>query len=82
VARDDSALCVHDEDVRLVVGAELAGADALGVGDGRPAPAIPLDERTTLVRSVSDVEAEKRELGMILLEVCVGDRLALARASP
>jgi hypothetical protein len=82
VARDDPALRVDDEHVRLVVGAELAGADALGIGDGRPTPAVPLDECSAFVGSVGDVEAEKRELGMIPLELCVGDRLALTGASP
>jgi len=43
---------------------------------------VPLDEGAALVRRVGDVEAEKCELRVILLELCVGDRLALAGASP
>jgi hypothetical protein len=82
VARNDPPLRIHHEHVGLVVGSELAGAHAIGIGDGRPAPAVPLDERATLLRRVSDVETEKRDLGVILLELCVGDRLALAGASP
>ena len=68
--------------MRLICRAELPRALALGIGDGRPAPAVLLDERATLLLRVSDVEPEKRELGMVLLERCEGDRPALAGASP
>jgi hypothetical protein len=82
VARDDPALRVDEDEVRLVVGAELPRALALRVDDRRPRPAELLDERATLLRRVGDVDPEVRDLGMTLLELCVGDRLASARASP
>jgi hypothetical protein len=68
--------------VRLVVGAECAGAFSFWILDGRPTPAVAIGERLGLVRSVRDVDAKVRELRILLLELCVGDRLALARASP
>jgi hypothetical protein len=82
VARDDPALRVDEDEVRLVVGAELPRTLPLRVVDRRPRPAELLDERATLLRRVGDVDPEVRDLGMTLLEFCVGDRLAPARASP
>ena len=82
VARDDSALRVHDEYVGLVVRAEPSGESAVRIGDRRPGPPVPLDELPTLVRRIRDIESEKRELRVISLELGVGDRLALTRASP
>jgi hypothetical protein len=82
VCRHDPPLGVDDDEVRLVVRAELPGALPLGILDRWPRPAVALDERATFFSGVGDVDAEVRELGMILLELCVGDRLALARASP
>jgi cell wall-associated NlpC family hydrolase len=43
---------------------------------------VALDERPGFVRRVGDVDAEVFELGVLGDELCVGDRLALARASP
>ncbi len=82
VARHDPSLRVDHEDVWLVGRTEAPRAVAMRVGDRRPAPPVPLDERSALVRRVCDVEAEKCELRVTLLELCVGDRLALAGASP
>ncbi len=82
VAGDNSALRVDHEDVGLVRRPEPPRAVAIRVGDRRPAPAIPLDERAPFFWGVCDVETEKRQLRMTLLELGVGDRLALARASP
>ncbi len=68
--------------MRLVRGAQAPGALSLRVLDRVPGPAVAVDERPRLVGSVGDVDADVRDLGIRLLEVCVGDRLALARASP
>jgi hypothetical protein len=68
--------------VRLVLGAEAPRSLALSVDDGRPRPAIALDEASRLLRRARDRDPEVRELGVILLKLCVGDRLALARQSP
>jgi hypothetical protein len=82
VPRHDPPLRVDDDEVRLVVGSELARSLPQRIVDRRPRPPVLLDERAALVRSVGDVESDVLDLGMALLELCVGDRLALARASP
>ncbi len=82
VARDDPALSIDHEDVRLIGRSEASRPFAIGIGDRRPAPLVAVDEGATLVGRVGDVEAEKGELRVTLLELCVGDRLALAGASP
>jgi len=82
VARDDPALRVDHEDVRLVGRPEAPRKGAVGIGDRRPRPLVPFDEVAAFVRRVRDIEAEKGELSVIALELGVGDRLALARASP
>jgi hypothetical protein len=79
---DDPAVRVHDDDVRLIFGAEAAGTYPLGVSDGRPGPAEPLDEGSCLVSGVGDVQPDVRELRVLLLKLGIGDRLALARSSP
>ena len=43
---------------------------------------MALDERAALLGRVRDVEPEVLDLWVALDELCVGDRLALARASP
>ena len=68
--------------MRLVVGSQGASAVPLWILDRGPVPAEALDEFLSFVRSVGDVDAEVRDLRVLLLERCVGDRLALARASP
>jgi len=78
----DVAGCVDEDEVRLVVGSQRAGAVSLGILNRRPAPVVALDERLPLVRSVGYVDAEVPDLRVLLLERCVGDRLALAGSSP
>jgi len=68
--------------MRLVVGAELPRALALRVLDRGPRPPVALDERASFVGRVGDVDPEVGELRVTLLKLCVGDRLALAGASP
>jgi hypothetical protein len=63
-ARDDPPLRVDHDHVRLVVGAERAGALAVTIGDRGPRPAVAIYERASLVRRVGDVEPEIRVLGM------------------
>ena len=58
--RHDPALRVDHDHVRLVVGAELAGALALRIRDRGPRPAFLLDERAALLGRVGDVEPEER----------------------
>ena len=66
----------------LVRGTQAPGALSLRVLDRVPGPAVAVDESPGLVGSVGNVDPEVGDLGIRLLEVCVGDRLALARASP
>jgi hypothetical protein len=66
----------------LVVGAEPSRALSLGILDRRPRPLVAIDEVASFVRRVRDVDAEVLDLRMGIFEVCVGDRLALACASP
>ncbi len=82
VPPDDPALGVDQDDVRLVLRTEGACPHPSRIVDGRPVPVVPLDERTCLVSRAGDVDPEKRDLRMLLLESCVGDRLALTDASP
>jgi hypothetical protein len=82
VRRHDPAVLVHEDEMRLIVGAQPPGALAQWILDRRPGPAVAVDERPSLVDRVGYVDPEVRQLGVILLELCVGDRLALARASP
>lgn len=79
---DDGAVCVDEDEVGLVVGSQRAGACPLRILDRGPGPAVALDECFPLVTSVGDVQAEVGDLRVLLLELCVGDRLALAGASP
>ncbi len=81
-AADDASLGVDGHHVRLVLGPERACPPALRIEERRPVPAVPAHERARVVEGAGDADAEVRELRMLLLEVCVGDRLALARASP
>jgi hypothetical protein len=78
----DVSVRIDEDEVRLVVGSQRAGAVPLWILDRGPVPVVALDERLPLGRSVRDVDAEVRDLRMLLLERCVGDRLALAGASP
>jgi hypothetical protein len=80
--RHDPPARVDHDHVRLVVRAERAGAFASRVRDRRPRPAVALDERAPLLRRVRDVDPEIGVLRVRLLELGVGDRLAVARASP
>lgn len=73
---------VEKDDVRLVVGADRLRKRPFGIADLRPVPALLLEKAARLVRRVGDVQPEVAVLGMSLDEVCVGDRLALAGASP
>ena len=82
VAGDNSALLVDHEDVRLVRRTERPRAVAIRIGNRRPAPTVALDEISALLWGVRNIEPEKRELRMIAVKLCVGDRLALAGASP
>jgi hypothetical protein len=79
---DDAALVVDEDEVRLIGGTERTGAVSLRILDRRPGPPVALDERLRLICSVRDVDAEIGDVRVVLLEVCVGDRLALAGASP
>ena len=68
--------------MRLVGRPEAPRAVSLRVGDRRPAPPVALYESIAFVGRVRDIETEKCELRVTLLELRVGDRLALAGASP
>jgi hypothetical protein len=73
---------VDGDDVRLVFGSDRAGAFTSRIEDLGPVPAVPTDERARVVEPARDADPEIPELRMLPLELCVGDRLALARASP
>jgi hypothetical protein len=81
-AVDEPPVGVDEDEVRLVRGAESLRTRAIRVAELRPRPSVSLDERFRVVRGVGDIQPEVRDLGVALDEFCVGDRLALARASP
>jgi len=68
--------------VRLIVRAERPGTVTLRILDRRPRPPVLLQKDARLVRCIGDVDPEVGELGMLLLKLGIGDRLALTRASP
>jgi hypothetical protein len=78
----ESPIGIDEDEVRLVRGAESLRARAIRILELSPRPAVSLHERLGLVGRVRDVQAEVRDLGVALDELCVGDRLALAGASP
>lgn len=78
----DRALFVEERDERLVGRAESPGELTIWILELRPVPALLLQERGSGLRRVGDVQADEGVLRVGVNEVCVGDRLALAGASP
>lgn len=69
--------------MRLVLGSQRSRSCALRVMDRRPVPAVLTNELAPVLSGeVADVQTEEGQLRVLLLEACVGDRLAIARASP
>jgi len=68
--------------VRLVVGAERPCELAVRIPYLRPVPLVQLEEGARPFGRVDDVDPEVAVLGVRLDKRCVGDRLALAGASP
>ena len=68
--------------MRLVVGAERSCELAVRIRYLRPIPSVQLEEGARPFGRVDDVDPEVAVLGMGLDKRCVGDRLALAGASP
>ena len=78
----DASLGVDEDEMGLVVGTEPSRPCPLGILDRGPGPSVALDEGAPLFGRVGDIDAEVVDLRVILFELCVGDRLALTRASP
>lgn len=68
--------------MRLVRRAEPSGACAVRVLDRLPRPVVALDERAGVVGRIGDVDPDVGDLRVALGVLGIGDRLALAGASP
>ena len=82
-AVDEAAARVDQDERRLICGAESSRERALRILDRSPLPAVPADEGASPVGRVRGVQSEEVEaLALLGDPACVGDRLAIARASP
>jgi hypothetical protein len=79
---DDSSSSIDEDEMRLVRRPEPAGACPVRVLDRLPRPVVALDERAGVVWRVRDVDPDVGDLRVALDVLGVGDRLALAGASP
>ena len=82
VDRHDTSLRVDDDHRRLPEHAEALGLAAIRVDDLRPFPAVLLDEVPPAVGLIRRIQTEVAVLRMPLDPARVGDRLAIAGASP